>query len=456
MSILVLQQVRSRSRSAEDEALERPPEAPSPEEPVMGNLQEGDEEEEEDDEEEETATEVEVSEKTLKFKISTESGRKSYPGSRKGSRDKNQLCGEFPHQELARAVRDIQAMHFRSQGPVAGAAPARSSLATSPLSGRSLEFSRCNGEKENKCLSFEDDTLSRSSHSPCSGLGSKRGSNATRSPLPPRDSTPLPETQPQVAVAPTLGPSPKLRSPSSFLKKLKNLTDRLSFSVSGDREPPLTSPCHSNCQLAGSATCPASPLLLQDYPQGSSPAARHSVDSLELRDSLRSTLPKTRGPRGWRCLLGAEPPERRRQSSVNACPPDASPGEHLADHSSGVSLSDPAIGDTTAGSLESILHKSEPTGNNNNRKKATLWGSPGSRRVGFLTRLATNKQSEDSINSQSAPSVAPPEGSGHGSGSDSGSAAGSASSGTQRQQGIIASLAASFRPRKSPASSPSH
>lgn len=41
----------------------------------------------------ETATEVEVSEKALKFKISTESnltGRKSYPGSRKGSRERVQ------------------------------------------------------------------------------------------------------------------------------------------------------------------------------------------------------------------------------------------------------------------------------------------------------------------------------------------------------------------------------
>lgn len=53
----------------------------------------------------ETATEVEVSEKTLKFKISTgesiSSGRKSYPGSRKGSRERGQHLNCF---ELARAV----------------------------------------------------------------------------------------------------------------------------------------------------------------------------------------------------------------------------------------------------------------------------------------------------------------------------------------------------------------
>ncbi|XP_054270943.1 high affinity cGMP-specific 3',5'-cyclic phosphodiesterase 9A isoform X2 [Macrosteles quadrilineatus] len=60
----------------------------------------------EDSEEEETVTEVAVSEKTLKFKISTESsssGRKSYPGSRKGSREKTHQLAE---QELARMLRD--------------------------------------------------------------------------------------------------------------------------------------------------------------------------------------------------------------------------------------------------------------------------------------------------------------------------------------------------------------
>ncbi|XP_045472165.1 high affinity cGMP-specific 3',5'-cyclic phosphodiesterase 9A [Harmonia axyridis] len=53
----------------------------------------------------ETATEVEVSEKALKFKISTESslgtGRKSYPGSRKGSREKVQ---NFNNSDLARMM----------------------------------------------------------------------------------------------------------------------------------------------------------------------------------------------------------------------------------------------------------------------------------------------------------------------------------------------------------------
>lgn len=54
----------------------------------------------------ETATEVEVSEKTLKFKISTEStitttGRKSYPGSRKGSRERVQ---HLNHSDIAKMM----------------------------------------------------------------------------------------------------------------------------------------------------------------------------------------------------------------------------------------------------------------------------------------------------------------------------------------------------------------
>lgn len=483
------QQVRSRSRSAEEETLERPAEAVNTEDAVMENLREQDEEvepaeegrelledaaeeeeededEEEDEEEEETATEVEVSEKTLKFKISTESGRKSYPGSRKGSRDKSQLSGDLAHQELARAVRDLhhhQHHHHYHHGP----APARSSMATSPQSGRSVEFSRCNGDKENKCLSFEDDTLS--SISPCSGAGSKRGSTAgrTRSPQP---AQPLPtpvetdaETDATTATASVVpastsgsasgSASPKLRSPSSFLKKLKNLTDRLSFSVSSDTghsncQPPQgpgpghghghapASPAPSPTPTHLPATCPASPLLHQ----ADQAPSRHSMtDSLDMR----ATLPKTRGPRGWRSLLGADPPERRRQvqgqASVNICPGDASAAASTTPGAGADGL------DPTAGV------EAEPTGSNNNRKKGgNLW-SPSSRRSGgLLTRL---KHSGDSIQghglgagSAEAGQVGAAGAAAVGGGaSESGTAAG-------RQPGLMASLAASLRPKKSPSS----
>lgn len=89
----------------------------------------------------ETATEVEVSEKTLKFKISTEgstAGRKSYPGSRKGSREKSTL--DYHHNELAKAMRDhdrdIDREARRSRGDNL------SSDMSSPVSARSGEDSR--------------------------------------------------------------------------------------------------------------------------------------------------------------------------------------------------------------------------------------------------------------------------------------------------------------------------
>ncbi|CAK9831377.1 High affinity cGMP-specific 3',5'-cyclic phosphodiesterase 9A [Anthophora retusa] len=94
----------------------------------------------------ETATEVEVSEKTLKFKISTEgtlagpaTGRKSYPGSRKGSREKSSL--DYHNHDLARAVREHARERRRSkENP--------SSDLSSPVSAISAEGTRIMEEFE--------------------------------------------------------------------------------------------------------------------------------------------------------------------------------------------------------------------------------------------------------------------------------------------------------------------
>lgn len=89
---LSFQQTRSRSRSTEEDV-------ESEESASQVNNNNNEEQSLEDVAEDpesgdsETATEVEVSEKALKFKISTEpnlTGRKSYPGSRKGSRERVQ------------------------------------------------------------------------------------------------------------------------------------------------------------------------------------------------------------------------------------------------------------------------------------------------------------------------------------------------------------------------------
>ncbi|KAK9731191.1 3prime5prime-cyclic nucleotide phosphodiesterase [Popillia japonica] len=90
---LSFQQNRSRSRSTEEDI------DMNDESVILNNDESSLADVVEDNEsgESETATEVEVSEKTLKFKISTEcpvaatgTGRKSYPGSRKGSRERVQ------------------------------------------------------------------------------------------------------------------------------------------------------------------------------------------------------------------------------------------------------------------------------------------------------------------------------------------------------------------------------
>ncbi|XP_017882584.1 cAMP-specific 3',5'-cyclic phosphodiesterase 4D [Ceratina calcarata] len=124
--------VHSRSRSTEDDITE--------------NLT-GEEAENLDSSDPETATEVEVSEKTLKFKISTEgtltgstTGRKSYPGSRKGSREKSSL--DYHNHDLARAVREHERERRRSRGENLG------SNLSSPVSARSAEGTRIVEELE--------------------------------------------------------------------------------------------------------------------------------------------------------------------------------------------------------------------------------------------------------------------------------------------------------------------
>lgn len=126
--------IHSRSRSTDEDITENL------------TMEEGDNIESSDPE---TATEVEISEKTLKFKISTEgtlagptSGRKSYPGSRKGSREKSSIDYHTNH-DLAKAVRDHEReTRRRSKGENLG------SDLSSPASARSAEGTRIVEEME--------------------------------------------------------------------------------------------------------------------------------------------------------------------------------------------------------------------------------------------------------------------------------------------------------------------
>lgn len=107
----------------------------------------------------ETLTEVEISEKALKFKISTEgttvgsgqhSGRKSYPGSRKGSREKSSL--DYHNHELARAIRE---QHERERKRSRGENNLGSNL-SSPVSARSADGSKILEELERDDSIFFD------------------------------------------------------------------------------------------------------------------------------------------------------------------------------------------------------------------------------------------------------------------------------------------------------------
>lgn len=133
--------IHSRSRSTDDDITEN----------LM--MEEADNVESSDPE---TATEVEISEKTLKFKISTEgtlagptSGRKSYPGSRKGSREKSSL--DYHNHDLAKAVRDHERERRRSRG-----AENLGSDLSSPVSARSAESTRIFEEVRREEAAFLD------------------------------------------------------------------------------------------------------------------------------------------------------------------------------------------------------------------------------------------------------------------------------------------------------------
>lgn len=125
---------RSRSRSIEDDN--------------DNQLIEDDAENDNESSDPETATEVEISEKTLKFKISTEgniattsAGRKSYPGSRKGSREKSSF-DYYHNNDLVKAIKDHERERKKSRGEII------SSDMSSPVSARSGDDTRIIEEYE--------------------------------------------------------------------------------------------------------------------------------------------------------------------------------------------------------------------------------------------------------------------------------------------------------------------
>jgi hypothetical protein len=272
----------------------------------------GELEEEEDEEEEETVTEVEVSEKTLKFKISTEGsvttpgGRKSYPGSRKGSHEKTQFqdCHHNVH-DLVRAIHDQdkngafrnlthtpavtptsppslsqdrpfispssdkQHRHSNAEGVVL-----LSSLEQAPgIKGRQL----CNGET--KCF---EDTLGQSGGQ--LKVQDSDDNPGTRCDMLSSKAHDVPQEDKETSRTRNKENSAKK---TNILKKILNLADRLSFT--SEKHSPEVTPSHCNKS--------SSPLNKLD---GASSTSVNSADMRSAGEAVKRAmtlpLPKARKP----------------------------------------------------------------------------------------------------------------------------------------------------------------
>ncbi|XP_039301992.1 uncharacterized protein LOC105197537 isoform X2 [Solenopsis invicta] len=306
----------------------------------------------------ETATEVEISEKTLKFKISTEgtlagptSGRKSYPGSRKGSREKSSL--DYHNHDLAKAVRDHERERRRSKGENLG------SDLSSPVSARSAEGTRILEE-------MEKDTVFLDAKIECKtpeGNGNVVAAEAHSQPKNNvRKSSSVieydQENRPCRKDAHSSRESIGLRcccddktgpNNKSIFSRLRNFTDRLSMSFDSKDSPSLK-PKHaskmlnkSNSISSGSATTISSRhnnslFICKRCNLVKSPikdkAAIATIVELSPVDKRAMTLPKIRKStdsknRSWRTVFAKE---KRSSTSLEALPAAGSGSRSYSKH----------------------------------------------------------------------------------------------------------------------------
>ncbi|XP_012288294.1 uncharacterized protein LOC105704027 isoform X2 [Orussus abietinus] len=187
----------------------------------------------------ETATEVEISEKTLKFKISTEgnlAGRKSHPGSRKGSREKTTL--DYYTHDLIREIREHERERRKSRGEHF------SSDMSSPVSARSADEPRILEELEKDEVVFVEARISderpegNGNAVPVDVLGGKKASiisieedmkNSRKDSI--REGV-------RCCCDDSRDKSTANNHGKSLLTRLRNFTDRLSISFDS-KEPPV-------------------------------------------------------------------------------------------------------------------------------------------------------------------------------------------------------------------------
>jgi len=303
----------------------------------------------------ETATEVEISEKTLKFKISTEgtltgptTGRKSYPGSRKGSREKSSL--DYHNHDLAKAVRDHDRERRRSRGENL------SSDLSSPMSAKSAEGTRILEEMKRETIFLDAKIESRTPE----GNGNVVAVEAHSQPknnvkkitsVIENDQ----ENRPSRRDAHSSRESIGLRcccddktgpNNKSLFSRLRNFTDRLSMSFDS-KDSPSPKPKHmskmlnkSNSISSSSATTTSSRHnnslfickrcnLIKSSVKDSNKTAIATVVELSSVDKRAMTLPKVRKStdsknKSWRTVFAKE---KRSSTSLEALPA-ADSGSH--------------------------------------------------------------------------------------------------------------------------------
>ncbi|KAL0103203.1 hypothetical protein PUN28_017497 [Cardiocondyla obscurior] len=308
----------------------------------------------------ETATEVEISEKTLKFKISTEgtlagpiSGRKSYPGSRKGSREKSSLDYGHNH-DLVKAIQDHERERRRSKGENL------SSDLSSPVSARSAEGTRIveEIEKETIVLNAKIETKTPEGNGNVVAVEAARSQpkNNVR-----KSSNAIendPENRPTRKDAHSSRESIGLRcccddktGPNkSIFTRLRNFTDRLSISFDS-KDSPSPKPKHtgktlnkSNSISSGSTTtasprhnnslfiCKRCNLVKSSVKDNK--AAIATVVELSSVDKRAMTLPKVRKStdsknKSWRTVFAKE---KRSSTSLEALPAASSSSRSFSKH----------------------------------------------------------------------------------------------------------------------------
>ncbi|XP_015173771.1 PREDICTED: uncharacterized protein LOC107065017 [Polistes dominula] len=330
--------IHSRSRSTEDDITENL------------TIEEADNLESSDPE---TATEVEISEKTLKFKISTEEapvssgGRKSYPGSRKGSREKSSL--DYHNYELVRAMREHERERKRSRGE-----NILESNMSSPVSAKSIDDSKIFEELERDDSTFFDEkvineiqvvegngnVIGDATESSARSNGSKHQSSSG---INRKDISITRESV--VSLCCSCDDKTNLsNNHKSLLSRLRNFTDRLSISFDSKDSPSPKATKHvakslnKSNSVSSSSTCTVSTRRQQQQHDLSnickrcnlrkvSTSKEHggkiaTVVELSAIDKRAMTLPKVRKTqdcknKGWKTVFAKE---RKSSASMEVLP----------------------------------------------------------------------------------------------------------------------------------------